>query len=270
MPYLHNNRIRIEKFVYEQGINVALYNAEQSKKYQKIQRDFEKALNKQVATIGKDENTMDTLVMLAKKADHPLLGQVAVLINKMPINEQVELAAYLVYAGELGGQSALDKLGIDAVFGLKNQQVIDYFGDYSNLLLDDIDETTTKFVADTIQKGKDEGLSPFEIAKNLIDTGKAINAIRAERIVLTETARAMTLIEIEEAQRLGIRKKIWRTSRDDRVDPICIELEGKEAAIKGLFVGGYEGPPAHVSCRCYIEEVIPDDWQIPENIWVGD
>jgi len=269
MDYLHNTRLRIEKYVYEQGINVALDNAEKSKPYKQIKKNIEKALNKQIHSIADDERILDTLIMMAKAAGDPLLSQVKVLLSKYPISDEIDLKTYLVYVGELGGQAAFDKIGINQIFGLKNQQVIDYFGDYSNLLLDSVDNTTKKWIANKIQEGKDNGLSPFQIQESLISDGEGMSAIRAERIVLTETAKAMTTIENEAAARAGMQIKIWRTSRDDRVDPICLDLEGKEATVKGAFPGGYEGPPAHVSCRCYEEWVIPDGWVVPDPVWLG-
>lgn len=269
--HLKNTRLSIEKFVYEKGTNVALYNVEHSKKYKSFQKAVERSLMGQIKYIADYKDTLPLLMSLAKAASEPLINQVSVLLAQVSLGNDIDLKAYLVWAGTQGGQAGLDKLGIDGIFGLKNEALINYFGNYSNLLIDQVDDYTKKWIANKIQEGKDQGKTPFEIQQSLIDDGKSITAIRAERIVLTETAKAMTKIELEVAQRTNIKRKIWRTSRDERVCPICGDggLADREVGILESFVGGYEGPPAHVSCRCYLEEVIPEGWVIPEKVWLG-
>lgn len=250
---------------------MALYNAEHSKTYKAFETRLRKALLSQIKKIANYKDTLPLLMSLAKGRTPTveLLSQVSVLINKDKLSDKVDLKLYLEWAGNQGGQAALDKLAINAIFGLKDQRLIDYFSDYSNLLIDSVDDYTKEWIAAKIQEGKDQGLTPFEIQKMLEDAGDAISAIRAERIVLTETNRAMSTIEIEAARRNNIEEKIWRTSLDERVCPICAPLEGEKQSIMRGFSGGINYPPAHVSCRCYLEEVIPQDWVLPDKIWVG-
>lgn len=271
IQHLHNTYLQIEKFVYENGINVSLFNAEKSTRYQNFQKSLQKALLSQIKAVANKE-TLPLLISLAKikGTTAELLAQVTVLVNKNKLSNSVELAIYLIWAADQGGQSALDKMGIDAVFGLKDERLIAYFEDYSNLILDSVDDYTKQWVASKIQEGKDKGLSPFQIQQLLTEDGSMISKIRAERIVLTETNKAMSTIELETARRNGIEDKIWRTSLDERVCPICAPLEGEQQAINGDFSVGVASPPAHVSCRCFIEEVIPDTWVMPDNIWVGE
>lgn len=270
LQQLHSKRLQIEKFVYEKGTNVALYNAEHSKEYQAFQDALQRALMAQIEYIADYKTHIPLLANLAKSQSSPLQSQVGVLLAQVALGNDINLAAYLVWAGTQGGQAALDKTGIYGIFGLKDQALIDYFKDYSTLIIKGVDRYTKEWIAGKIQEGKDKGLTPFEIQELLIDDGKGITAIRAERIVLTETANAMKVIENEAAKRMGIQTMIWRTSLDERVCEICGPLEGKEKAIGKTYPGGYDGPPAHVSCRCYEEQVIPDDWQMPENIWLGE
>jgi len=270
MLHLHRTRLTIEKFVYEKGTNVALYVAEHSKPYVNIQKDIEKALNGQIAYVAQYKSHLPLLINLAKAANSPLMNQISVLLATKRLSNDVEFSAYLVWAGEQGGQAALDKLGIQGIFGLKNEALITYFNNYSNLIIDKIDDYTKEWIAKKIQDGKVAGKTPFEIQQMLIEDGKGISAIRAERIVLTETAQAMKVVENQAAQRYGIQEMIWRTSRDERVCPICVPLEGKEKKIGGTYPDGYDGPPAHVSCRCYEEEVIPDQWLPPDKVWLGN
>lgn len=269
--YLRNTRLRIEKFVYEKGTNVALYNAEHSKEYQAFEKDVRNTLMAQIEYIADYKDKLPLLISLAKIATGgPLVDQVGVLLAITSLSNGVDLAAYLVWAGTQGGQAALDKLGITGVFGLKDQRLVDYFSEYSNLIIDSVDKYTKEWIASKIQQGKDQGMTPFEIMQLLIDEGKGITALRAERIVLTETANAMKVIENEAASRYGITEMIWHTSLDERVCPICLPLEGERKKIGDVYSGGYDGPPAHVSCRCYEEEVVSDNWVVPDTIWLGE
>jgi SPP1 gp7 family putative phage head morphogenesis protein len=269
MLQLRSTRLTIEKYVYSKGTNVALYNAEHSKPYIAFQKKLNKALYDQITFVA-DYKTHLPLLMSLAKADDPLSNQVGALVAQVTLSNDIDLAAYLVWAGDQGGQAALDKLGINAVFGMKNQALIDYFKSHANLTISSVDEYTKKWIAQKIQEGKDALLTPFEIQQKLKDEGKGITDIRAERIVLTETQNAMTKIEIEARSRYGITSHIWRTSLDERVCPICGPLEGEERKVGTLFSSGTNGPAAHVSCRCYLEDVIPEDWVMPEKIWVGN
>lgn len=267
---LRRTRLRVEKMIYEKGTNVALYHAERSKRYQNFQSKLEKELYKQIKYAVSDDN-IDILVVLAKAKSVPqeLLAQVSAIIKKVTLEGVVAFAEYLMWAGEQGGQAAVDKAGIDGVFGLVNEDFVAYFDDYSKLLIKSLDDFTMEWLAGKIQQGKSEGLTNFEIQEQIRKEGKGFSAIRAERIVLTETAKAMVTVEMEAYKRWGIVDIVWKTSLDERVCPICGDLNNKEAKIGGTFPGGYESPPAHVSCRCYIDQIIPKGWELPEDPWLG-
>lgn len=266
----HNHYLvrSIEKFAYEKGTNVALYNAERSDKYQAFRRRCEKILYQQVRECATLRN-MQMAQAFGKGITETLIGFVSGLLETLTFGK-VNLEAHLYWSGEQGGQAALDKLNIDAVFGLKNTKLIEYFDDYANLRIKTVDQTTKEWIARTIQRGLEQNKTPYEIQQLLIDEGKGISKLRAERIVLTETAQAMKTVELITAKKNGIVYTIWRTSRDERVCPICAPLHGVKAKIGKLFDGEHDGPPAHVSCRCYLEEVIPDGWYIPDKPYIGE
>lgn len=270
MLNLHSKRLQVEKFVYQKGINVALYHAERSKTYINFKKQLQDALQAQIEYVTEYKDKLPVLLSLAKAADSPLQNQVSTLLSTVTLSNDIDLQAFLVWAASQGGQAAMDKLGINGIFGLKNQALIDYFGDYSNLTINSIDRYTKEWLAQKIQDGKDSGKTPFEIMQSIRDDGKGFTAIRAERIVLTETQRAMTKIELESYDKYGIETYVWRTSLDERVCPICLPLDGEEVKVGGVFSAGVDGPPAHVSCRCYTEAVIPDEWQPPEKVWMGN
>lgn len=275
--HLTNTRLEIEKFVYKKGTNVALYNAEHSKEYQAFKGDCEAALYAAVEYVAQYKTILPFLMALTKGPTTEMINQVATLVATRSFGDGVNLSAYLVWAGTQGGQGFYDKIGIDTTFGLRNQAIIDYFGNYSNLLISTVDNTTKEWIANKIQEGKDLGLTPFQIQQLLLDEGKDMTAVRAEKIVLTETAKAMTYVELQAARRLGIERKIWKTSRDEKVCPICGGdaggLANMEVGINELFktvYGEWDGPPAHVWCRCYLEEVIPEQFTMPSSVWTGE
>ena len=270
MQTLKANRLRLEKFVYDKGTNVALYNAEHHKIYREFEARLYRALLKQIITIARNDNFIDSILLLSKAATPAAEQQVSVFLGAVALTDEVDVSAYLVWAGEQGGQAALDKLAINGIFGLKNPDLINYFDDSAKLLITSVDDYTKEWIANQIQEGKTNMLTPYEIAQKMVDESDEFSQMRAKRIVLTETATAMTKVELEAATRYGIQEKIWRTSNDDRVDPICSDLEGARVGIKQSFPGGYEGPPAHPNCRCFIEEVIPEAWTPPQNAWLGE
>lgn len=259
-------RLRIFKNAYSKGINTALYNAENSETYKTFESNLEFYLNEQVKYVASD---IDMLYTLAKSTSVELLAQVGGMVAKYELGNKLGLNIFLYWAGTQGGQSALDKLEINDIFGLQNPRFLEYFDQSANLTISSVNNTTRDWIANKIQEGKTGGLTPFQISNSLVDDAKAINSARAEMIVLTETAKAMSITEIETFQRSGIQSIVWRTSRDDRVDPICLGLEGKETKIGKAFVGGYDYPPAHPRCRCFIQEIIPSEWIAPAKVWLG-
>lgn len=264
-----NTHLRIYKYAYDNGVNAALQMAEDSKEYKRFKKNLEKALFKQIVFVVKENNYIDTLLMLAK-GESPVENQIKAYMSYVLLKDEVDFPEYLVWSGTQGGQAALDKLGIEGVFGLQNKKFIEYFNNYSRLLINSVDDYTKRWLAEKIQEGKNSGLSTFEIVDSIVSDGRNISRIRAERIVLTETAKAMTQVELEAAARMGIKDIEWKTSKDERVCPICGPLEGLRTKIGKSFSGNIIKPPAHVSCRCYVDEIPPDDWRPPSRVWLGN
>jgi hypothetical protein len=45
-------------------------------------------------------------------------------------------------------------------------------------------------------------------------------------------------------------RRVWLTVGDELVCPICGPLADKTAPLHGQYPGGFDGPPAHIRCRC--------------------
>lgn len=257
-------RLALEAQIYKSGINVAMAHAEKTKVHKQFIKDTEHGLYQAILLIAKPEN-IERLTLFIKS---PLEREIATLIAKRSIANYIDLEAYLVWAGTVGGQALLDKTKVQGVFGLTNPELINYFKDYTQLRIDSVDNTTKKWIAQQFQKAKEDNLTYSEIAQILKDSGKDISASRAEKIAVTELAQAMSKVEAEGAVKMGLQEWIWHTSLDERVCPICAPLEGKRANIGKSFGDGFNAPPAHVMCRCYMQEVIPQEWEA--DPWLGD
>ncbi len=80
----------------------------------------------------------------------------------------------------------------------------------------------------------------------------------AERYVRTEMMNAYNVQHDEGIRELNntrskgepVYMRRWDAAADMRVCSECKYLDGKLATVGGLFVGGYDQPPAHPNCRC--------------------
>lgn len=262
MQSLSESIRNIEKAVSKTGLNVPLYYVENSLFYKRFINDLQKDLYAQLTSI--DEAEIDRLFMFMK-ADTPLDVEIKTGFK----SALMDFLSFLLKIGQIGGQYELDNLGIKGTFVMENKAVIKYFEDHNKLLIEGIDETSREWIADKLRTGKEQMLMPREIAETMRNEAKAISAMRAELITLTETANALSVTQKETALQNGIKEQVWRTSIDERVCPTCLPLDGAKVAIGNLYAGIYNHPPAHPRCRCYLEDVIPEDWFIPVKPWTG-
>jgi SPP1 gp7 family putative phage head morphogenesis protein len=73
----------------------------------------------------------------------------------------------------------------------------------------------------------------------------------AERVAVTEIARAVSAATLFTYRANGIRQKSWLTAVDQRVCPACTTNEAAGAiGINASFPSGHQMPPGHPSCRC--------------------
>lgn len=259
--------LAIEKAISKAGINVTLEYIERSSYYQNFKKEVENAIGEQVKGVATEPNIKRLLLFTKVNINPQLIVELQTIY--MSLVDYIDMKTFLLKVAEATGQASFDRLGIDGTFALKNEELIRYFDDHTRLISAGIDDTTKEWLAKKIQEGKENLLNPFEIAQSIRDEASAMIRVRAESIVLTETANAMSIVQIEVARRYGITRMRWRTSKDERTCPICLPLEGKEAEVGkgGRFEGGYNHPPSHVRCRCYLEEII--DNKI-EGTWQGE
>lgn len=171
---------------------------------------------------------------------------------------------YLTWAGEQGGSAAHSKIGISINFEMRDDFLVKQLGNRADYLISTVDQTTKEWIANQIQNGVDNGLTNAEIAKAMSTNAKDIALWRAELITHAETANAMGYVQLHEMKRMGVRKKRWVTSRDDRVTMGCQEREARGAVeIDFVYDAGSDGigqasahEPRFPRCRCYTVPVL--------------
>ena len=133
----------------------------------------------------------------------------------------------------------------------------------------DVQERVEKVLADPEAKA----MSANELEKEL---SKAMPRKRAQTIARNETVFAFRAGRLANDEYLAKKydlkiEKVWRTSGDGAVCPVCKAMNGKAVALRSPFpeeadhdhawthstwnLDG-EVPQAHVNCRCYYDEVV--------------
>lgn len=116
--------------------------------------------------------------------------------------------------------------------------------------LRDVTEVMDEQISSVLARGLAEGRNPLEIARTLRDRVEKIGITRARTIARTEVIAAhaeATLNGFEEAGIAGVEVEAeWLTAGDDKVCPLCEELEGRVFSLdeaRNML-------PRHPNCRC--------------------
>lgn len=141
------------------------------------------------------------------------------------------------------------ELSIDAV----NRAASQWASSYSFSQVRGINETTARAIGDAVSAySSNPAMTVDDVAKLLEPT---FGQTRARMIATTEITRAYgqaALITQEQMAAQGVQTTTqWVTWRDDRVCPICAPLHNR-FDYQAEFP---YGPPAHVSCRCWLAVV---------------
>lgn len=141
------------------------------------------------------------------------------------------------------------ELSIDAV----NRAASQWASSYSFSQVRGINETTARAISDAVSAyTRNPAMTVDDVAKLLEPT---FGPARARMIATTEVTRAYSqaaTITQEQLAGQGVQTVTqWVTWRDDRVCPICAPLHNR-FDYQAEFP---YGPPAHVSCRCWLAVV---------------
>lgn len=292
-PKLNKLKRKLDTFLYGFGFNVALDNVEKDRAYKRLIFNLRKALLWQIEQVNKDIN-FERLMQVKKFKVPPsenkeMAAIIRAIFEDLDLGVAFEqfdegLGVYLEWGANAGGQAALDKLGIDGVFGVIDPAWLKYLDNIENLLITSVDNTTKKWIAGILQEGIENHLTTLELRDLLMTEAKILSPVRAEMIARTEIANVMNQTELESYRRSGIREKRFRTSRDERVCLWCKPLDNTVISREEFFTSTAKAskgakeitytrivPPLHIGCRCFIQAVEDEWWQVGEQrIWMGD
>lgn len=140
-------------------------------------------------------------------------------------------------------------IGIDFDVAAVNEAALAWAQAYAFQLVKGITDTTRKVVSKAVEAFiSTPGMNNADLRALLAPT---FGDVRAAMIGTTEVTRAYaqaTAIYQELAKQDGIEMvRVWDTSGDDKVCPICGPLDRQPESKWGAYAGG---PPAHINCRC--------------------
>ena len=150
-------------------------------------------------------------------------------------------------------------IDLEMDYTLVNEEAAKWASKYAGVLVDQIDKTTISNLRNALDIFiKQPGTTIGDIMTSL---GPTYSENRALMIAVTETTNAYSQSELLAGQALQdeypdvLVIKRWYTNNDDRGCDICGPLHMKVVPLAEEFIHpttgkGYDGPAAHVRCRC--------------------
>jgi hypothetical protein len=151
-----------------------------------------------------------------------------------------------------------DRVKLRFTFNVTDQRAVDWADRHAAELVTRISETTRENINNTIAELLESG-DWDDAYGDLLD---AVGDDARARLI----ARHETMAAVSEGQRqaweqatdegllTGDESRVWIVTPDDKLCSICEGLEDKKAKLGEPYVGDdgeeYDGPPAHVQCRC--------------------
>jgi len=163
----------------------------------------------------------------------------------------------------------IDKLAA-SVLTLIDTDALDFMTNYNMVLLGDVHRELEDGIKRTILSGIVTGKGTDDIVRDLgrvIENKESFRhagskvftkaQYRMEMIARTEILRAHNQGRVKFYRQVGFNKLQWLTMDDERMCPVCGELDGKT-----FDVDHFPSIPAHSNCRCC---VLPVERMPPQN-----
>ena len=153
-----------------------------------------------------------------------------------------------------GAERLGEKLPMAVNWELVNQRAVDAATNYAYNRVTNLTDTGRNLLQESISDFFDKGWTHEDLVNKLIDFGE----VRADMIATTETTRASAMGEYalsDELEAEGVKMiGVWHTENDELVCEICGPRDGMKEGDGWERIGedGYEQPPAHVNCRCWV------------------
>ena len=268
--------------------NYALWKGERSQEYKDFRNEFEQALLKQTSELLRKKAFWEDIKESIQKVDvefweeefgEEFAGAVDIteddirhvsesVATHIPpstnyISSAVMFGAYAYFAN-LGGQSFLDKAGIDRRFSAEQQELQSRMVARADTLIMQTDKTTQTWLAKTITDGRREGMSYPQIANNIRHKIPETYSKRAEKIARTEMAELVNDYEFRAARMNGAVSKTWRAAGDN-ICEVCMSYDGEGVGMDALYEYKMDSgekhmfirPPAHPYCKCLLDYDVP-------------
>ena len=179
---------------------------------------------------------------------------------------------------DLGGQYALDALGLEGKFHLEEERIIEQIREASrqetvvggdNSLID----TTVDELADQLGRHREGGANLSDALPLVSGWVLGRTIIRTAIIVQTESVRHSRWAMLSAFIGNGINGVRFYTAADERVCNLCRPLHGELFEIRGVFnpfgdIPAFATIPIHPRCRCFYDAQT-DGWLKPALIWTG-
>lgn len=265
LPKQHLLQIKrlLEKYFYNAGTNIALKQALGRRQSSAFRSKVVSAIKNQILNIAQ----LDTVLSLTKKEGSQVENHWQSFVDSIP-GGQTTIMAFLLWAGDQGGQAGLDKMIPNAQFNLQNMSLIGDLQERATFLIDSVDKTGINWADKVIQLGVSKGLSAIEIVKQMRLVAPRVAQERGDVITENELVNAMNIIEVAVYKKNNIEKVKWITSEDERVCEVCVANENAgEITLGDVFPSGHISPEAHILCRCFLLPVLP--YALEGDIWSG-
>lgn len=219
--------------------------------------------NNKIAKTDKDELKMREMLVKEFERQEKELRLVRKTVDvSFSVDEEAKIFAevFLPFFQDLVekyGEEGLRMIGLTG-FDVTNdvqQHLKTVTGEFAK----DVNITTEKKIRAALAQGIEDGEGVPELRKRIQNVFQSAKAGRATAITRTEVSKSSNYAVLEGWKQSGVvRAKKWFTAEDERVDPICAALHGKEFTLETdistgdeLF-GNIQEPPAHVQCRCVL------------------
>lgn len=177
------------------------------------------------------------------------------LVNPLAVEWAARQAAQLVTEIDDATRTRIQVLTTEAIAGRADvRETARRLRDVVGLRQDQVDTLTRR-----IAEWRDRGIAGELLDARARRLSAALLRQRAILIARTEILSAANAGQWEAwrvATRQGLLdpkawRRVWIATHDDRLEPVCFELDGTTAPLlEGEFPGGYARPPAHPNCRC--------------------
>ena len=281
----------IKKAMWARRENYVLYSVEKSEKYQEMKKELTEGFTIQALRFLRNP---EVRIAIDKRLSHAKafpeherqfteedVNAIMAIVHKyLPdlneiIDDNLLMDCYMYFANK-GGQAALDKkhkqeakkAAFEAIFNLKNKDIISRLASRSKLLITDINQTTERWLTTQLMAGEENNLDWQEVADIVRTKIPDYYNNRAETIVKTEMANVVNQTEMETAVKNEATTKIWNAAGMNICEE-CDQNDSEEVNIGDVFPSGDDRPPVHPNCKCLLSYNYPTLGTFA-NEWAGE